>query len=360
MMRPAAISRHNSIGALRLFLAVLVVYTHCFYLGGFGREWLLDWSRGLNFAGNFAVQSFFALSGWLVATSWRRQPSLRSFLWHRGLRLLPALWVCLLVTAFVFAPLVWWFTAERPTFLQLDPSAAGYVWRNLFLPRTQIAIGPLPLQVPHPGDWNGSLWTLFYEGACYLMVAVLGLAGLLSRWRIAGTVLVGCFLALHAVLVITEYQGGLVRFFDTPGKLLTLHFLAGAAWAAWPEAVARVQLLGWAGITLPVLLFLSWRFAAQVWLSPLLLPPAVLWLGGLGLLAELENRIGGDYSYGIYLYGYPVQQVLAFFEFNRFGFVPYLLASLLLALACAGLSWRWIEKPALGFKSWFDPRATPA
>ena len=72
-------------------------------------------------------------------------------------------------------------------FFSLDPSPGGYVWHNLVFPRSQIAVGPFPTGGGWNGDWNGSLWTLFYEWACYLMAAGLGLAGLLTRGRALGT-----------------------------------------------------------------------------------------------------------------------------------------------------------------------------
>ena len=356
--------RRNSIGALRLFLAALVIYTHAFYLGGFGAERLATWSGDTMSAGVFAVQCFFVLSGWLVATSWRRQPLLGRFLWHRSLRLVPALWMCLAVTAFVFTPLLCLTARSGPvSFFNLEPSAWGYVWRNLVLPRSQIAIGSVPGGGPWPGDWNGSLWTLFYEGACYLMVAGLGLSGLLTRWRALGTALIAALLVVHVVVVFLPPSGifaPLGRLYDTTGKLLTLHFLAGAAWAAWPQETAPLLRSTWLAVALALALGTSWHFQIHSWLSPFVLPPLLLWLSRRELLAGFESLAGGDYSYGVYLYGYPVQQVLAHFQVHQRGFAFFLAASLVLALVFAVASWHLIEKPALSLKSLAWPRLRPA
>lgn len=344
-------SRQNSIGALRLILAGMVIYTHAYYLGGFGAEWLDKWSHGTLTAGHLAVQCFFVLSGWLVAISWCRQPHLGRFLWHRLLRLIPAFWVCLAVTVFVFTALVWHTTAgPRTPFFQLEPSAWGYVWRNLVQPRAQIAVGQFPTGGVWNGDWNGSLWTLFYEGACYLMVAGLGICSLLTRWRWIGTTLIASLILLHCAVPL-GWSAVLSRLYDTPGKLLTLHFLAGATWAVWARDSRPAHFSFSLIIGLTLLLVLSWHYPIHPWVSPLLLSPVLLALAHSGALAGLEHKVGGDYSYGVYLYGYPVQQLLAHFQVHQFGLAVYLMAGLVLALACGLISWHLVEKPALALKS---------
>jgi len=355
--RQPAISndRQNSIGALRLILAVLVVYTHACYLGGFGPELLLVWSHNTITAGTVAVQGFFVISGWLVCRSWRNNPSLGPFLWNRFLRLAPAFWICLVITAFVFTPMLWsHHDRGLVSFFSLSPSPAGYVWHNLVLPRSQLTVGPFPSGGLHPGDWNGSLWTLSYEGACYLMVAALGLLGLVTRWRGLGTTLIFTLLTLHIVTAFLPADLAprtLLRLYDTPGKLLTLHFLAGAAWAAWPESSSGLLWSPWVAIALMMTLAMSWHFPVHPWLSPILFPLALLGLARRPELADFEQRVGGDYSYGVYLYGYPVQQILAEFQVHRLGLFAYFAISLLLAFGCALVSWRLVEKPALLWKT---------
>jgi peptidoglycan/LPS O-acetylase OafA/YrhL len=347
--------RQNSFGALRLLLAILVVYTHACYLGGLGPESLLVWSHNTITAGTVAVQGFFVISGWLVCRSWRNNPSLGPFLWNRFLRLAPALWMCLVITAFVFTPFLWMLRDTGvASFFGLSPSPAGYVWHNLVLPRSQLTVGPFPDGGLQPGDWNGSLWTLSYEGACYLMIAALGILGLVTRWRALGTALIVALLTLHVVVAIMPDDVTprlLLRLYDTPGKLLTLHFLAGAAWAAWPESSTGTRWSPGVAIGLILALGISWHYSVHPWLSPIIFPPALLALARRPELANFERWVGGDYSYGVYLYGYPVQQVLADFEVHRHGLVVYFLLSLLLALGCALASWRLIEKPALLWKS---------
>ncbi len=350
----------NSIGFLRLLLASLVVYVHCIRIGGFEGEFLSEWSGGTVSAGLLAVQCFFVLSGALIAASWNRTPRLGRYLWHRALRLLPAFWVCLLVTAFVFTPLLHLHTPEpRTPFFKIEPSAWDYVWRNLFQPRTQIAIGIYPNNGPWAGDWNGSLWTLFYEGACYLMIAALGLLGLLKRWRTVGAVSLLGVIALYSFWTITHaahpfWLPQLVnRLFDTPGKELTLYFFAGSLWSIYPGAGTALLSRVWVGPLTCGLLVVCTRCGLYGPVAPWLLPVVLFWLARVLPFARFEQRVGGDYSYGVYVYGYPAQQVLAHFRLHEFGFTPYLLASLLAAGLCGIASWHGIEKPMLRLKHLF-------
>ena len=346
--------RANAVGFLRLFLAGLVVYSHCNLLGGLGTEWLARWSHGSTIAGFVAVQAFFVLSGWLLTQSWRHRPWLLGFLRNRALRLVPALWVCLIVTACVIAPLVYNTTPGNAAgYWSQTPSPLGYIVHNLVQPRAQICIGSMLASVPWPGDWNGSLWTLYYEGACYLMLAAAGAAFLLTRARVIGAAAVLSLLSLHVVWrlapgVLPVIAG---RLYDTPGKGLVLHFAAGVVWALWPG----LKIKGWraagaAGLAL-LTLVVSWRIGGHIWLSPLLLPPVVLWLAENLPLRGWEQKLGGDYSYGLYVYGYPVQQLLAHFGVHHAGFAVFFGASLTGAGLLAIASWHGAEKIALSWKA---------
>ncbi len=337
----------NSIGFVRVFLAGLVVYSHAYYLGDFGAEPLLRLTDDTVIAGTLAVQAFFVLSGRLIAESWMRRPRLGVFLAHRALRLLPALWVCLAVVAFGLTPLL---HLSRPTagasWPELLSEAFSYVARNLFLPRSQITVGPYP-----GDDWNGSLWTLFYEGAAYLAVAALGLLSLLGKRRVIG---VGLLIALLVLNFAWHFAPGLLpaplpRLFDTPGKQLTFYFFAGMLWATIPALdrwTTRHAVGSGALALLVVTLMLGWHGGTGF----LLLPPALFWLCAALPLRGFEKWAGGDYSYGLYLYGYPVQQTLSWFGATSWGFWPWFLAGLAGAIALAVPSWHLVEKPALSLR----------
>jgi peptidoglycan/LPS O-acetylase OafA/YrhL len=251
----------------------------------------------------------------------------------------------------MFAPLVF-FTAHPATgFWTQEPGPAAYIWRNLFFPRSQIAIGHTLSTNPWGSDWNGSLWTLFYEGASYLLLATAGLMGLLQRRAHWGFGAILLLLVFHALWQSTAHPSAIAWLFDTPGKNLCLLFAAGMAIVLAPGTWKSRLTCKTAGFTAAVLLALAWKLGAGPALSPLLLPPVVLSLSLHPPLSRWESLVGGDYSYGLYLYAYPVAQLLSFFEMQRWGYGPYFFFNLTLALLCALASWHWLERPVLTFKN---------
>ena len=102
-----------------------------------------------------------------------------------GLRILPGLWACLAVTAFVIAPLGVAIQGGSPGRLVLSLEPIKYVLANSAVLIVKHDIGGEPQGIPWPGQWDGSLWTLVFEAMCYIAIAVLGVIGLLRRrWLI--------------------------------------------------------------------------------------------------------------------------------------------------------------------------------
>jgi peptidoglycan/LPS O-acetylase OafA/YrhL len=170
--------RHNALNALRLLLAAAVLVSHSWPLSGHEPEPNLG---GANL-GTWAVFGFFGISGYLITRSRLSGRPVRDYYRARALRIMPALVVALLVVAFVFAPLS----------QLLDPAAAWdplssvtFVARNVFLyppaPIAQPGIADTLANVPYPLLWDGPLWTLFWEGLCYLGIGV-GSRSASSRW----------------------------------------------------------------------------------------------------------------------------------------------------------------------------------
>ena len=174
--------RSNSIGFLRLLFAATVVWSHAFPLGGFGEDPLNRLNFNAPTTGLLAVGGFFVLSGFLITRSYETVSSVGRFIWHRFLRIFPAFWTCLVVTAFGLAPLA--FAYQHGTlhhYFAEVPAPWSYVTSNFFLAIYQQRIGTVFAHVPSPFDTNLSLWTLSPEFFCYLCVAALGIVGVIRR-----------------------------------------------------------------------------------------------------------------------------------------------------------------------------------
>ncbi|MFJ9741805.1 acyltransferase family protein [Streptomyces sp. NPDC101166] len=358
--------RDNSLGFLRLALATAVIVSHARTLGYGGKEYLFAFSGGQATLGNLAVYGFFVLSGLLVARSGLRL-SVRRFLWHRALRILPGFWVCLALTAFVLAPSLHWYAYRTLDGLGGPDGPFGYLQDNWAVATRRYDISGFmvherALGIVHAPAFNGSLWTLRHETLCYLGVAVLAVTGVLGRAR-------------RVVVLITFLLGWLVvrQAIATP---------------FWPGAVAArffrimyLPLVG--GVTPGWISYLGFAFCLGMLVElckervpvsdPLALAAGAVVLGSLRhgyfyvvglpayayLLLWLAVRLPGgfrrvgardDYSYGIYIYGFPVQQTLVVLGYARFGMPLYLLLSMSFTLILAVASWHLVERPALRLK----------
>lgn len=340
MRVPTLDVRANSFGFLRLSFAVLVIVSHSWPLGGFGQ----DPGRVDNNLGIFAVEGFFALSGFLITMSGTRL-TVGRFFWHRILRIFPAYWVALGVVALVFAPIVWRTTRGLSEYLGATPPPTGYLFLNALLVQNQTAIGDTLAVNPQNLMWNGPLYTLPFEFACYLLIGLL-MAG---RVLTARTVAV---LAAAAWAWVQLAQIGALGVYDDRQAKFTLCFLIGSLIYFLKDRVLTGRL--WLPLIAAVLLIVSyvtWGFHLVGLVSFAYL---VLWIA-----YHLPFRSVGrarDFSYGIYIYGWPIQQMATYFGVPQLGVLPYMLISLAGTLVLAVASWYLIESPALRRKG-SDPMA---
>ncbi len=183
---PAAPRPGDSFAFLRLVLALLVIFGHCFALGGFNDALVASLTGGQVSPDNLAVKGFFVLSGFLLAHSLRNRQSLPRFTVRRIFRIMPAFWVCLLVTSFVMVPVLAKLLAPFPvsyweSLTMGDRNALTFVADNALLHIQQWKIPPLFAENKVPLIINGSLWTLPCEALCYVVLGLAALLGLANR-----------------------------------------------------------------------------------------------------------------------------------------------------------------------------------
>lgn len=325
------LGRHNNFNLLRMIAASLVIVSHSYPLSlGSGAAEPLQSFTGLSL-GALAVVAFFAMSGLMIAGSFARRKSGLDFAFARILRIVPGLAVVTLLTAFVVGPAL----SMAPDYLT-DWQVWAYSPRAVSLLFWSDHLPGLFHANPYPDAVNGSLWTLYFEVLCYIGLFLAGVSGFLARNRFAW------LLALYLVIFLT------IKFVspDNPVSGLSLPFIIGMA------AFIHPRLVDWriATVTSALAFGLSltgypvaeiWTVAVALW---------ILWFGRQEHpFLKQYNRLG-DYSYGVYVYGFLIQQIIANF-LPGVTPVAMMIISLPSAICCGALSWHFIEKPALDLRN---------
>jgi peptidoglycan/LPS O-acetylase OafA/YrhL len=319
--------------------AIAVLFTHAFVVaeGGQWNEpvvWLTDNQCPLGLIGVFV---FFCISGYLVTQSWIGDPSPLRFALKRSLRIFPGLWVNLLVSACLIGPIV--------THLTLAAYFAdGRFWafwhRNLLL---ELGGHPLPgvlFSKNSASDTvNGSLWTLRYELMMYGLVLLLGLARLIRLWLAILLIAIG--------IVAVQFDALLDRF----GEIAEIAWFVGFFGAGiafyrvresgiwiWPVALAALGGLivsSWMHLLIP--------------LFPIFGGFLTFYVARLDVPWTAQATRFGDLSYGTYLYGWPVEQLVVYCHGGAASWQFVFLWSVPLSLLLAFLSWHLVERWAIRF-----------
>lgn len=331
--------RANSLNALRLVFATTVLVSHSFAIGGLGPEPRIG---GVTIA-SLAVDGFFVISGYLITMSRLRSRSLGSYARRRFLRIYPGLWVNLLVTVALIVPLLLWLEDDHTTL----GNVARYM-QNVILPRAD-RVDWISSRGPLSGIINGSLWTLQWEIAGYVALGVLGSIGLLGR-RAAILSAMAAFTVLAAVEGAADVPA-LNGWYATNGIRFGLLFLAGASIFLLREKLsARAPIAAAAAVTLilSLLVLPDYRVVGAVPLAYL-----CIWLGARLPLSRLgasrRRRQPDDLSYGVYVYAFPLQQVVWALLGTGANPLLFIGLSLLFTFPVAFLSWRLIEAPAMAW-----------
>lgn len=333
--------RDNRLTLIRLVLATAVMIEHIFVVphGIAGGPFVAihGWSIGY-----VAVNGFFILSGFLIAGSLEHRANVASYTASRVLRILPALLVLAISSTLLIGPVV--TTASMPEYWTSAQTWLYPVNVMLFMDTSQ---GPLGVfgNNPAPGEFSATLWTLRYEVLAYIGAAVLFFAGFARGWR------------AYLFLLVVATAGYLVIKFYSPDipVIITLTLRLGTAFLLGMlmySARHRLPLLPIVAVfALPIWYWMGSSPLAETFLN-LGLASILFWLafsklGGLPTFANIP-----DWSYGIYIWHYPVMQTLWHFDLARTP-LGLFLWSVPLTFLISALSWHFVEKPALSWKQKF-------
>ena len=299
-------SHANNFDSLRLIFAVLVIFSHSFPLtrGSNATEPLSRITFGQITFGNISVWAFFVISGFLITQSWQRSPKVVKYLKRRVGRIYPGFIVAAILTALIVVPIA----ADPATYTPI--SIKSFIASTL---RLQIfPTSPIFVHNPGANALNGSLWSVPYEFWCYLGVMTLGLVGLLRR-RAVVVVLFALVVALHLYMDISGWTPAgamLGQIFGYPPFWVTVlpFYLAGTIFQIYGGRVLlRTPLLA---IAAAVLIASNFVPHGLVVTMPICGSYLLMGLAYLPWLHPLNLGRFGDFSYGTYLYAFPIQQLL--------------------------------------------------
>lgn len=324
---------------LRLVLAAGVVLIHSF-VASYGKSGtLVVWTGWHRIFSAPIVPAFFALSGFLVCGSLKRRPTITAFITLRALRLMPALAVEVLLSAVVLGGAV-----------TVLPRAQYYTRWEFFryfeniVGRIQMHLPGVFLSNPYPKIVNISLWTIPYELECYAGLILLYGLGVIDR-RIVLLCVIAVSIAVGTAFAFSGYDPYWAA--NRPlGRALVVAFLCGIAINLYADRVKLDRRLAIACIVAMILCCLDYR---MIYLAAVPIAYLTVYLGMLNP-ARRGPLFRGDYSYGLYVFAFPIQQTLSFAVPELRHWYLNAPATVVLGLGYASFSWHCVEKPVLDRK----------
>jgi len=328
--------RANHLTLLRWVLAGLVALGHMWILPtGYEPFRIHNWTGGY-----MAVNGFFILSGLLIAKSLHTRRNIKTYTVSRILRIYPALIVLLLVFAFIFAP---FFSKPAGIENMWTGDTWKYVLRVLTLGDPQGAPGGI-FAGNNEADFNGPLWTIRFEIIAYVMAGLAFVIGAVTKlWRTVFIFLVfqTAYILLPFIVDVEMLPASILPFLRLSSAFLMGMVLWHAPYLRNPSWLVIIFLLG-------VFALLGSTFLGEI-TANIALAGLLMKLGLPQKSVPALIRIP-DYSYGLYIWHYPVMQVVMYLR-PDFGPFALMAVSTPIFIILAGLSWHLIEKRALRLKA---------
>jgi peptidoglycan/LPS O-acetylase OafA/YrhL len=334
-------NRDNNFDALRLVGAILVIFAHSFAIVGLPNMMPPFYTYHYGVLG---VDIFFIISGFLITQSYLRSNNPGRFIWSRFIRIFPALILVTLTLVFVLGPLLTTLSNEE---YFTHPWTYSYLRGALSLYEvTRYTVLPGVFMDNVYVQMNGPLWTLQYEWTFYLVVLILGLTTFLKKKGLVTSLFV-----ISLVLASFNISGD-ANIYWTPIcwlPIFFMYFCFGSLACLYQDQIRLTWGMLLLVVTVLVLASLKGGLTDAIF---------VFCLGYLVLFLGLSPQIrlswltrSGDYSYGLYIWGWPVQQTVFHFLGRGVNVWIEFVISLCLALVMAALSWHLLEKRVLKLKN---------
>lgn len=319
----------NNFDFLRFFAAASIIFSHCFALYlGYSNVFLFDWHL---LVGQTGLAILLVISGYLITQSWDKKPLVRQFLWKRSLRIVPGLIISISMIMLIIGPL-------NTTF------SIGEYFENLTSLSTWAAVpfytngGAIGIFTNNPVTYvNAPLWTIPVEFGLYILVAFLGIIGIMKKR----------FVMLPFILITALAW---ITFYDSPvlNKIrFAIYFFLGSFLYMNRD---KIKYRWWIGLLLviPVLLTMGTEY---MFIFAFIAIPYIVILVAYANIPRLSGfGKWGDPSYGMYIYTYPIQQTILNF-WPSIEIWQFIALSFGCAIPVAYLSWHLVEKRALSLKN---------
>jgi len=341
-------TRANNFDLLRLLCALVVLLNHSYSLVGLPVQDGLFQLTGTTASGTFALAMFLVISGYLINQSYWNRPSALSFFSARILRIFPAYLVSILAAVFLLGPIC--------TDLSLsDYFQQSATWKFLLngsLYKLQFHLpGVFTASYFHSSSINGSIWSLSYEFTLYIVLFFLAKSGLFKKKlpnAVIAVLVISMLIALDQVKSINHLHFAGIE----AGKIINMSvfFFLGVALAILKDKIT-INTIGF--------VLFSAFFIGSCWLGIndyvlfFYVPYCTLYLAYLKLPFLKWLTVKGDLSYGIYVYGFMIQQAIVYAFKGNLTVRALLLYSVPISLIVAFASWHLIEKRALKWKRYF-------
>ncbi len=342
--RVELIRQDNSFTQIRLVLALAVIFSHSYPLSLDGTNNSEPMYRYCGITiGALAVNCFMVISGFLISISLVNSQSLLVYFRKRFLRVYPAFLFLSFIQAFIVAPLVSSDSSKVYTVKQLGI----LIYNFCFLTSYGFPFGELFHCFPNnpiPSEMNASLWTIRYEVWCYILLPLL----LLNKF--SKPLCITCLCVFYVIIfwdVQIPWSRYLTAFLGAKAEWprLAFFFLSGAFYFLFGDKIPRSNLIIFSLLTISlVIIFFAGQFFC--YLQYFVLPYLVL---GFCFFKSPTQIAGQDWSYGVYLYGFLIGQILVYcFSFFLGKPISLFLGTTVISLIFGYLSWNLIEKRFLG------------